>query len=134
VEFRHRPEPFANGGPALVLGGQLRTDAPGGTPLLGLGYEVGLIEHLVLSLWFETTFQAIAQSLILELVSPGFFILPSVAAGLGVVVTQLGPRGVDAALRLRFTVSTFAVGLVADFDYFPSDGSWNIGIAGRVGM
>lgn len=134
VELRHEAEPFANGGPVVLFGGRLLTDAPGGAPLLGLGYEVGLVEHLVLSLWFQTDFESIAQALVVEVVSPGIFILPSFGAGVGLVLTELGPRGVDAAMRLRLSLSSWSLGFVADFDYYPSAGSWSIGLAGRIGI
>ena len=56
------------------------------------------------------------------------------AGGLGLVLTQLGPRDADAALRIRLALSSYVLGVITDFDYFPSTGTWTAGVAARVGI
>lgn len=132
---RHREaEAFANGGPAVALGGRFDLDAPGERFWLAAGYEVALFEHLIASLWIETDLESIAEALLIEVALPGLFVLPSLSAGAGLVLTQLGPRQSDAALRIRLALSSYVLGVIADFDYFPSTGTWTAGIAARIGI
>jgi len=96
--------------------------------------QVAAEEHFIASLWFETDTESISEALLIEVAAPGLFILPSLAVGVGVVATQLGPRNADAALRIRMTSSSWGLGFVSDFDYFPSTGTWSAGLAGRFGI
>lgn len=134
VSHHHEAEAFANGGPALAIGGHLDLDAPGGRFWLAVGYEVGLFEHLIASLWLETDLESISEALLIEVALPGLFVLPSLSGGLGLVLTQLGPRNADAALRIRLALSSYVLGVITDFDYFPSTGTWMAGVAARIGI
>jgi hypothetical protein len=134
VASRSGPPPVVHGGPALTLGGLMRTDGAPTRFLLGVGYELSFLEHFLVSAWLETDFESIQEALLLEVASPGLVVIPSVAAGVGVVSTQLGDRGVDAGLRLRASLHFFVVGLVADFDYFVLSGTWNVALAARLSI
>lgn len=134
VRHHHEARAFANGGPAVAIGGRIDLGAPGGRFWLAVGYEVGLFEHLIASLWLETDLESISEALLIEAALPGLFILPSLSGGVGLVLTQLGPRNADAALRIRLALSSYALGVIADFDYFPSTGTWTAGVAARLGL
>jgi hypothetical protein len=125
--------PLAHGGPVVTLGGTLQAT----TPTLGLGYEVGLFEFLVLSAWLETDFSSLSEAVIVEAVTPGalFFVWPSLSAGVGLVASQAGALDPRFALRLRLSASTYAIGFVADFDYFPSPSEhWNVTLSARLSL
>jgi hypothetical protein len=130
----HEPESLANGGPAVLLGGRMSTDGLASDFVLGVGYEVGLVEHLILSVWFETDIDSISEALVLEVASPALFILPAVSAGVGVVATQLGPRGADGGLRLKASLFSFLLSFAATFDYYFASGGWNITLGGQIGI
>lgn len=131
-----QPEgPLANGGPAVVLGGRIQPGAPGARFLLGVGYELGLFEYIVLAAWFETDFESISEALLVEVALPSaIFVVPSLSVGIGIVGSELGPQHSEAALRIRLGAATWAVGFVADLDYHPAYGAWTAMMAGRVGL
>jgi len=126
--------PLAHGGPAITLGGRIHEGRAGF--LLGVGYELGLVEHLILSAWFETDFEDhLSEAVLIEAVSPGaIFIWPSLGAGIGPVFRQLGNFGSDAGLRIRLTGAFFVTGLVADFDYWGIAGEWTFTVSARLGI
>jgi len=130
-------ETVLHGGPVVGVGGTV--GFAGHPPLAGVhlraGYELGVLDVLVLSLAVETDFQSIAEALVIEVASPEiWFVLPSFGAGVGIVARQLGQRDADAALRLRMTVTWALLGFVADFDYWPAVGAWTGTFGARVGI
>ncbi len=136
VTIRELKEPplFVNGGPVVTLGGLIRTDNAPTRFILGVGYELGFADYFLLSAWIETDFESIQEAVLVEVASPAYIIVPTVAAGVGVVSTQLGDRGVDVGLRMRGTIDFYVVGFVADFDYFVLSGGWNIALAARLSL
>jgi hypothetical protein len=134
IEVDRVSEPVVHGGPVVTLGGLIRTD---GTPtrfILGLGYELGFADYFLVSAWIETDFESIQEAVLLEVASPALYFVPSVAAGIGVVSTQLGNRDVDFGLRLRASFNIWVLGFVADFDYFFESDGWSIALAARLSI
>ncbi len=131
-----QPEgPLAHGGPAVVLGGRVHPATPGTRFLLGVGYELGLFEYLIVSAWFETDFESISEALLVEVALPSvILVIPSLSVGIGVVASELGPQQAEAALRIRLGAATWAAGFVADLDYHPAYGGWTATTAGRVSL
>ncbi len=126
-----------HGGPFVGLNGWVGAAGhpPGPRARLAAGYELGITELFVASLAFETDFRAIAQALVIEIVSPQvWFVAPSASAGIGVVARQLGDRDADAALRLRAGLSWPVVGFVFDADYWPAVGGWTLAFGARLGL
>lgn len=125
-----------SGGPVLALG--LRgTTMPGdeGRFALGIGYELALLEHVLFSIALESDLQSLAESLVAEIASPELAILiPSFAAGVGVVLRQAPGQVSQGALRIRVGANVAAAGLVADFDYWPSAGDWTLTAAARISI
>jgi hypothetical protein len=127
----------ANGGPVLGLGwrGTTRDGDGDGRFELRLGYELALAEYVFGALAFETDFESIMESLVIEIVAPGVaFFVPSVSAGVGVVARQLGTRDADAALRLRLGAVYFSLGVSVDFDYWPAIGDWTTSVVVRLSL
>ncbi|MFK7989985.1 MAG: hypothetical protein AB8I08_28455 [Sandaracinaceae bacterium] len=123
--------PLAHGGPALTLGGALDGD----TPTLGVGYELGLFDYLIGSVWFETDFESVREVLLVEAALPGgAVIFPSLAAGVGLSAQQAGDDDPQVACRIRLTASTLIIGVVTDFDYRPVTGEWIITVMGRASI
>lgn len=134
AEASSGPPPLVHGGPVLTLGGSVPLDREPARFILGVGYELGFAEHFLLSLWFETDFASIREALLVEVATPALIFIPSVAAGVGVVSTQLGNRDADVGLRLRATAAFYVIGIVADFDYFFLSGGWQVALAGRLSL
>ena len=132
----HEAQPIQDGGPLLLLGARFdlfRED--GGNFLLGGGYEVGIADYVLASLSFETNFESIMESLVVEIATPELLVIfPSLAAGVGVVARQLGNRDADAALRLRVGFNVMSVGVVSDFDYWPAIGDWTASMSCRLSI
>lgn len=130
------PSPIQHGGPVLALGTRLNlSDEDDSRFLLRGAYELAVAGHFIGSVSFETDFDSIYESLVLEAASPEILvIIPSFAAGVGVVARQLGNRDADAALRLRLGVNFIAIGVTADFDYWPAIGAWTSMIVGRISL
>lgn len=120
--------PIQPGGPLLAAGVRfdMSNSSDDGRFLLRAGYEVGFAEHFFVSVAFETDFESIMESLVIEAATPAVLIIPSMFAGVGVVARQLGPRDADAALRLRVGTTLLVVGLYGDFDYWPAIGEWTM--------
>ncbi len=132
----HAPSLLQPGGPLLALGARfpdLRSDG-GGRFLLRVGYELGFTPYFFGSVAVESDFDSLMESVVLEAATPAVFILPGVAAGVGVVARQFGHRGADAALRLQVAIHLPVLGVVADFDYWPSVQSWTGTIAARFSL
>lgn len=122
-----------HGGPYLALGVWGALDAEEPPFLFRVGYELALVDHVILGVAFETDFDSIAESVLVEIASPEILVIfPSVSAGVGAVARQLGQREADAALRLHVGYQLFAVGATLDFDYWPATGGWTIAGAGRL--
>lgn len=143
VEVQLRPPhggppsgPLAHGGPVVTLGGRMPlADGVGINFLLGVGYELGLFEHLIVSAWFETDFDSISEAIVIEAAAPGLIIIvPSLSAGVGVVARQLGVQSADAGLRLRLGASFYFAGFVADFDYWAVAGTWSGTFSARISL
>lgn len=125
-----------NGGPVLGLGGRFDLYRPDeGRFLLRVGYELGLADYVVASLSFETDFDSIMESVVIEVGSPeALILLPSISAGIGIVARQLGNRDADAALRLRLGYQVTAIGLGVDFDYWPAFSDWTASFVVRLSV
>lgn len=132
----HQDQPIQDGGPLLLLGARFNLfGEDGGNFLLGGGYEVGIADYVLASLAFETNFESIMESLVVEIATPELLVIfPSLAAGVGVVARQLGNRDADAALRLRIAFNVMAIGFVGDFDYWPAIGDWTATMACRLSI
>jgi|GEM_PF-2002652 hypothetical protein len=128
--------PIRHGGPFLALGGVAL--APTGVALESifwarLGYEIGIVDFLVLSVSAETDFaDRFAVGAMLEAASPSFGIPPSFSVGIGTAIRAL-PQP-TAGLRLSAGLTVYSVGFEALFDYFPSEGGFTITLLGRAGL
>jgi hypothetical protein len=132
----HAPSLLQPGGPLLALGVRfpdLRSEG-GDRFLLRVGYELGFTPHLFASAALESDFDSLMESVVVEAATPALFILPGVAAGVGVVARQFGPGRADAALRLQVAIHMPVLGVVADFDYWPSVQIWTGSIAARFSL
>lgn len=123
---------LANGGPVVTVGGEPTS----GRAFASVGYEVGLLDLLILSAWFESDFVSVSQAVIAEVAAPGaaLFIVPSLSAGLGFVARELGDDDPRFGLRIRLSASSYALGFVVDFDYLPSASEWRVALAARLGL
>mgnify|MGYP001598565147 CR=1 FL=1 len=125
-----------HGGPYLAMG--LRgTTAPDdeGRFALRVGYELALVEHVIGSIAFETDFDSILESVLVEIASPELAILiPSFAAGVGLALRQLGQRDADAALRLHIGANVLSAGVAVDLDYWPAIADWTLTAVARVSV
>lgn len=133
VEERDPPL-LQHGGPVLSLGARFSLRREDDLRfLLRVAYEIGLADYVVVSVSFESDFQSILESAVIEVATPELLILlPGIAGGIGVVARQLGNRDADAALRLRFGANILAAGVTADFDYWPTIGEWTASVVGRL--
>lgn len=128
--------PIRNGGPFLALGGVVL--APSGLILESifwarLGYEVGILDWLIVSVAAETDFvDRFAVGAMLEAASPSFGLPPSFSIGVGSAIRVL-PQP-TASLRLAAGLTIFSVGFEALFDYFPSESGFTITLLGRAGL
>ncbi len=136
VEPEGEPFPIQHGGPVLGVGARFDlADEENTLVTLRGAYELAVADHFIGSVSFETDFESIYESLVIETASPELLVLlPSVAAGIGVVARQLGDRDADAALRLRLGMNLLAVGLTCDFDYWPAIGDWTASMVARLSI
>jgi hypothetical protein len=130
------PSVVQHGGPVLAAGTRLDlSDEDDSRFLLRGAYELAVEGHFIGSISFETDFESIYESLVIEAASPEILVLlPSLSAGVGFVARQLGNRDADAALRLRVGMNFIAVGVTCDFDYWPSIGDWTGMVVGRISI
>ena len=121
---------LAHGGPVLMVGADTR-----GLARFAAGYEADVYEYLVLSLFGEVTESSVSQALLLEAALPGMLIvLPSLSAGIGIVVRESFDGAVDGALRIRLAVQSYSLGLVGDIDYRFATDDWQGWLSLRVGL
>ena len=119
------------GGDVGTVAGGARNDRP----MLRVAYEAGLGPWVFVSASFETDFDSILQSAVIDVATPQVLIfLPSLRAGTGVVARQLGPRDADVGVRLRLGASMFAAGGDVDFDYWPAIDEWTMTGALRISL
>ena len=133
---RDHEGPVANGGLALLGATRENLDREEGeSALVAVEYAVILGDFVFASASVATDFDSVFESLVLEVATPDLiFLIPSLSAGLGVVVRELGDRNTDAALRARFIASWPLLGLQVDLDYWPDLGQWTSTLGLRVGL
>lgn len=130
-----------NGGPFLAFGAAIG-DGRATTFRGRVGYEMGFIDWIILSVAAETDFARVVEvAVMLEAASPSFVFPPSFSVGVGLPIRVWGdPAGVPAVaspavgVRIAGGATFLAVGFEALFDYWPSDGGWSLGLLGRVGL
>ena len=137
----------------VVLGLTLRGRGPGrglvqqGGPVIGLGaredrfllrggWEVSVGTHFFVAAMFETDFDSIFESIVVEAASDSYLVLlPSLHVGTGLVAGQYLPRDPDVGLRLRVGANYLtALGVDLDFDYWPSIDEWTLIGTGRLSL
>lgn len=141
------PDPVRHGGPYLALGGTFFFGAPEAATIVRgrLGYELGILDYLVLGASIETNFRDLANvAVLIEATTWSMVVPPALSAGIGPIFQVLdgGPRTPgtptishhDAGLRLAAGAGIYSVGFDATFDVFPADGHWEITLAGRAGL
>ena len=133
---RDHEDPVANGGLALLGATRVNLDREEGErALVAVEYAVILSDFVFASASIATDFDSVFESLVLEVATPDLiFLIPSLSAGLGVVVRELGDRNADAALRARFIATWPMLGLQVDLDYWPDLGQWTSTLGLRVGL
>lgn len=131
---RDHEGPIANGGVSVLLATRTSLDLDGESALLlAVAYEVIVHDFIFVSLGLATDFDAVFESLVVEVATPNvLFMIPSLSVGLGVVARQLGERSADAALRLRVGGSWPMLGVSVDVDYWPDLGQWTL--TGGLGL
>lgn len=140
VEEGTGPDPVRHGGPYLAIGAEI-DPANGPWSFRGrVGYEAGILDYLVLGLSIETNFRDAANlAVLIEATTWSMVVPPALSAGLGAVFQLLesGPTSAshrNAGIRLAAGATIYSVGFDATFDVFPSDGHWEITLAGRAGL
>lgn len=135
-EPEEEPSVIQHGGPVLAAGVRLGlNEEDDGRFLLRAAYELALEGHFIGSVSFETDFESIYESIVIEAASPELLIIvPSLSAGVGLVARQLGNRDANAGLRLRVGMNFIAIGVTCDFDYWPTTGHWTGMVVGRVSL
>ena len=133
---RDHEGPVANGGLALLGATRENLDREEGErALVAVEYAVVLHDFVFASASIATDFDSVFESLVLEVATPDLiFLIPSLSAGLGVVVRELDDRNADAALRARFIATWPMLGLQIDLDYWPDLGQWTSTLGLRVGL
>lgn len=133
---RDHDGPVASGG--LAIHGAMRENLDvedEGRALVALEYAFIIEEFVFVSAGLATDFQSAFQSLVVEVATPDLiFMIPSLSAGLGVVVRELGDRPTDAAFRARFSASWPVLGVNVDLDYWPDLGQWTSTLGLRIGL
>lgn len=123
-----------NGGPFIALGGV--SLSPGPLPNLfwgRLGYEVGFLDWLIVSVSAESNFSdRFGLGVMIEAASPSFGIPPSFSVGAGAAIRIL-PEA-TAGVRLAAGLTVLSVGFEALFDYYPVDNGFTITLLGRAGL
>ncbi|RLB60919.1 MAG: hypothetical protein DRI90_12605 [Deltaproteobacteria bacterium] len=120
------PPTIAHGGPVLAAGARAPLGAANEERFLLRGaYEMAAFDYTFAAISFESDFESIMQSLVIEAATPGvLYVIPSFTAGVGFVARQLGPRDADAALRLRLGGNYQVIGGGMDLDYWPAIEAW----------
>lgn len=134
-------EVIRNGGPFLAFGAAIGDGRPT-TFRARVGYEIGFLDWLLVSVAAETDFTRVVElALMIEAASPSLVFPPSVSVGIGLPVrVWADPNAMPTAatptvgLRLAAGATFIAVGFEALFDYWPADGAWSLGLLGRVGL
>lgn len=122
-----------NGGPYVGGGFWGPISGEGGRGELRVGYELSIVDWVIVGVGFETDFDSIAETLLVELATPELaIIIPSLSLGIGAVFRQLGPREPDAALRLALGYQYAAIGAYVSFDYWPTIADWTMTAGGRL--
>lgn len=139
-------DPVRNGGPYLALGGTFYFGNAGAidTVFRGrVGYEIGILDFLVIGASVETDFRNLVNvAVLLEAATWSMIFPPGLSAGIGPIFQLLdnGPGATtalgrhNAGLRLAAGAIFYSVGFDATFDVFPADGHWEITLAGRAGL
>ena len=130
-----------NGGPFLAFGAAIG-DGRATTFRGRLGYEIGFIDWILVSVAVETDFSRVVElAVMLEAASPSFVFPPSFSIGVGLPIRVWGdPRVIPTipsptvGVRLAGGATFLAVGFEALFDYWPADGNWSLGLLGRIGL
>lgn len=140
VTIRRGETPFIrNGGPFIALGGIVLTP-DGSTPnnifWARLGYEIGFVDWVLLSVAAETNFSSrFGMSVMLEAASPSFTVPPSFSVGVGAALRLASESpNVEAGVRLAVGAVLVSVGFEALFDFYPTDGGFTITLLGRAGL
>lgn len=133
IEEGEGPDPVRHGGPFLAIGASI-DPANGPWSFRGrIGYELGILDILVLGASIESNFRdQAAVAVLLEATTWSMVVPPALSAGIGPVFQLFGPR--NAGMRLAAGAAIYSVGFDATFDVFPSDGHWEITLAGRAGL
>lgn len=122
-----------SGGPYVGGGFWGPISGEGGRGELRVGYELSIVDWVIVGVGFETDFDSIAETLLVELATPEIaIIIPSLSVGVGAVFRQLGPREPDAALRLALGYQYSALGAYVSFDYWPTIADWTMAAGGRL--
>lgn len=123
-----------NGGPFIALGGVSLSPEP--LPNLfwaRLGYEVGFLDWLIVSVSAESNFSdRFGLGVMIEAASPSFGIPPSFSVGAGAAI-RVWPEA-TAGVRLSAGLTVLSVGFEALFDYYPVDSGFTITLLGRAGL
>lgn len=124
----------AHGGPLVGIGVTSGRNLVGDYFLLQAGYEIGLLDFLVLGVSVDVNAQGrVGGALMAEIASPNLAILfPSFSLALGLPV-ELHPFS-QAGVRLGGTVGWPAIGLSVFGDYWPSTGTWTASLLGRLSL
>lgn len=139
------PDPVRNGGPFIAIGAEIDPSLGGWNFRGRVGYEVGILDLLVIGASIESNFRDLANlAVLLEATTWSMVVPPALSAGLGAVfqLTESGPTAAgqpagshhNAGIRMAASASIYSVGFDATFDVFPADGHWEITLAGRAGL
>ncbi len=140
LEQGNGPDIVRHGGPYIAVGAEV-DPANGPWSFRGrAGYELGFTDILVLGASIESNFRDLANiAVLLEATTWSMVVPPALSAGLGAVfqVVDSGATGSshrNAGMRLAASGTFYSVGFDATFDVFPTDGHWEITLAGRAGL
>jgi len=127
------PAPVRHGGPYIAVGAEI-DPANGPWSFRGrFGYEIGILDILVLGASIESNFRdQAAVAVLIEATTWSMVVPPALSGGIGPVFDLFGAR--NAGMRLAASAAFYSVGFDATFDVFPSDGHWEITLAGRAGL
>jgi hypothetical protein len=137
LESGEGPDPIRHGGPYIAIGAEI-DPASGPWAFRGrIGYEIGFLDILALGVSGESNFRDQASiAVLIEATTWSMVVPPALSAGIGPIFQLLtdshGTR--NAGMRLAAGACFYSVGFDATFDVFPSDGHWEITLAGRAGL
>jgi hypothetical protein len=133
LESGDGPDPVRHGGPFIAIGAEV-DPASGPWSFRGrIGYELGILDILVIGASIESNFRdQAAIAALVEITTWSMVVPPALSAGIGPVFDLFGQR--NAGMRLAASASIYSVGFDATFDVFPTDGHWEITLAGRAGL